>query len=100
MSLAVLVKPEAEADTREAYTWYEAKRPGLGDEFLLCLEAAIETARREPEACPTVHGAVRRAFTKRFPDGVFFVRESEVIVVHAVYHAARNPRGWQGRAES
>jgi len=67
MSRGLLVKPEAEADLAEAYAWYEEQRAGLGDDLLLCVEAAIDSARRSPELFPLVSGEVRRALTRRFP---------------------------------
>lgn len=99
MSLGLLVKPEAEDDLAAAYRWYEERRTGLGDELLLCVEAAIEAARREPERAPVVRGEVRRTLIRRFPYGVFYVVEPDRLVVLAVYHSGRDPRGWQRRAE-
>jgi len=95
--LGLLVKPEAEADLAEAYDWYEEQRPGLGDDLLLCVEGAIDTARRNPEMFPVVHGEARRALTRRFPYGVFYIVEPERIVVLAIYHSSRDPEGWQRR---
>lgn len=33
MPYSVLLKPGAEADTEQAYSWYEEQRLGLGEEF-------------------------------------------------------------------
>jgi len=41
---------------------------------------------------PEASGGVRR-----FPFGVFYVLEGEAVVVLAVFHASRNPKGWQSR---
>ncbi len=30
----VIYTPEAEQDVADAYSWYEAREPGLGEEFL------------------------------------------------------------------
>jgi toxin ParE1/3/4 len=97
VSLGLLIKPKAEEDLAEAYDWYEEQRIGLGDELLLCVESAIESARRNPELFPAVRRDVRRALTRRFPYGVFYVVESDRIVVLAIYHSSRDPRGWQRR---
>jgi hypothetical protein len=37
----LFVKPNAEADAMDAANWYNLKRDGLGNEFLLALEAKI-----------------------------------------------------------
>ena len=48
MSLAFVIRPEAESDLAGAKDWYDQHRPGLGDEFLLCVEEAFERIRRFP----------------------------------------------------
>jgi toxin ParE1/3/4 len=98
VSYRLVVKPEAEQDLAAAYAWYEGQRSGLGEELLLCVEAAIESARRNPELFPVVRANVRRALTRRFPFGVFYVTEPDRIVVLAIYHSSRDPKGWHGRS--
>lgn len=97
MSRSLLVRLEAEQDLAEAFGWYEEQRPGLGSDFLLCVEAALTQICRNPRAFPIVHRSVHRALLPRFPYGVFFVLERERVVVLAVLHAKRNPRRWPRR---
>lgn len=61
------IVPEAVADAREAYLWYEERRPGLGEEFLECVDACLERIRRNPELFEVVHEDYRRALVRRFP---------------------------------
>jgi len=35
----VIILPEAEGDLAQAYQWYEKQVDGLGNEFLLCVDA-------------------------------------------------------------
>jgi len=95
--LGLLVEPEAEADLAQAYDWCEEQRPGLGDDLLLCVEGAIETSRRNPEMFPVVHGEARRALTRRFPSGVFYLVEPERIVRARHLSLEPYPEGWQRR---
>ncbi len=37
MAAELTLAPEAEQDVAEAYAWYESRRPGLGEEFLIKL---------------------------------------------------------------
>lgn len=53
MSLTIVFRPEAEL--QEAYQWYESQRKGLGEDFLLCIEAAISSIQRSPEMYPIVY---------------------------------------------
>jgi toxin ParE1/3/4 len=97
MTRDIVIRPEAEADLAEAFAWYENRCPGLGSEFLLCVDAALNAMQRNPEMHATLHKDVRRALVRRFPFGVFDVVEESRIVVLAVFHAKRDPRGWQDR---
>ncbi len=49
MDANLVFAPEAELDIREAYGWYEERRPGLGEEFLSCVDACIQQVCRMPE---------------------------------------------------
>jgi toxin ParE1/3/4 len=98
MNLPLIITPEAEEDLAEAKAWYERKRKGLGDEFVLCVEAALNHIRRVPAAATEVYPGVRRVVVLRFPYGVFYRVDPDQIAVLAVYHSKRDPRGWQARA--
>ncbi|MCH7702928.1 MAG: type II toxin-antitoxin system RelE/ParE family toxin [Planctomycetes bacterium] len=98
MGRSLLIRPEARADLDEAYRWYEQQREGLGSDFLLCVEEALEKIRRTPELYPLVHKELRRMLIRRFPYGLFYLMEEEMIVLLAVFHARRDPKRWQSRA--
>ncbi|HLX64828.1 MAG TPA: type II toxin-antitoxin system RelE/ParE family toxin [Planctomycetota bacterium] len=98
MSLPLVILHDAEADIAEAKQWYEHKRQGLGDEFVLCLEEALDRICQFPESARVVLKSVRRIGVRRFPYGVFYRIESKRIEVMAVYHSHRDPRGWKERA--
>jgi hypothetical protein len=57
----VNIQPRAEAEADEAAAWYEAEQPGLGIEFLLELDAAIERAAETPLAYAPVFMDARRS---------------------------------------
>jgi toxin ParE1/3/4 len=97
MSLSVSIRPEAEVDLAEAYQWYEERRAGLGDQFLLSVEAILDAIQRHPESFPVVHKQVRRALLRRFPYAAFYAVGDEEIVVLAFFHASRDPKRWQDR---
>ena len=97
MSRRLIVRPEAEAELAEAFDWYEGRVPGLGSDFLLCVDAVLNAVHRNPQHYPRVHRVVRRALTRRFPYEVFFVEDDERVVVLSVFHAKRNPKRWQER---
>jgi plasmid stabilization system protein ParE len=71
MAADLVMAPEAEQDLAEPYAWYETQRNGLGQEFLSCVEACIETICRTPRMYPAVHNEYRRGLVRRFPYAVF-----------------------------
>jgi plasmid stabilization system protein ParE len=98
MIFHLIVRPEAEADIREAYLWYEEQRFGLGEDFLLCVEEGLAKIQRNPEMYPIVHKDIRRILIRRFPFGIFYIATSERLVILAVLHGRRDPKRWKDRA--
>ena len=97
MRRCLIVRPEAEVELTDAFEWHEDCVPGLGSEFLLCVDATLNSILRAPQQFPHIHRIVRRALTRRFPYEVFFVADDERVVVLSVFHAKRNPKRWQER---
>jgi plasmid stabilization system protein ParE len=92
VSLPLTLRPRAEADLDDAFRWYEARLPGLGEAFLRSADACFARIQRHPAAFIEAHPRVRRASLRRFPYGVFYVIREDRIDVLAVYHARRRPR--------
>jgi len=88
--------PQVDFDVEAAFAWYENKRLGLGQEFLAELRAAYDRLAEGPYRYPVLRGEIRRALLKRFPYGVYFAVQGEVVV--AVLHAGRDPAEWQRRS--
>ncbi|MDP2334885.1 MAG: type II toxin-antitoxin system RelE/ParE family toxin [Bacteroidota bacterium] len=93
----LIIKPSAELDAMNAANWYNSRRDGLGNEFLLALEAKFYTLRRNPLQYLCIYKNIRRALTERFPYGVFFIIENEVVYVLAIIHTSRSPKIWKKR---
>jgi len=67
MAAELIIVPEAQQDVDEAYCWYEDRRPGLGEEFLGCVDACLQEMCRMPKRHAKVHEEYRRALVRRFP---------------------------------
>ena len=50
MSLAVYIRPEAEADLKEAAAWYERQRDGIGQDLLDEAKSTFERISENPRA--------------------------------------------------
>lgn len=94
----VKVQRQAQVDAEEAAAWYEEQRAGLGIEFVLELDAAIERAAESPESYAQQYRAARRVLLRRFPYAVYFVHEPGQIEVFAVLHQHRAPSLLRSRA--
>lgn len=99
MTRVVRIREEAEAEILAAKRWYEDKAPGLGEQFLLCVEATMALVGRHPERFRKVHGQVRRALVRRFPFAVLCVVEADAVHVLAVFHGSRDPSQWHRRSD-
>jgi plasmid stabilization system protein ParE len=93
----VNIQPRAITDAERAARWYEARRPGLGSEFILELDAAIEKAAIFPAICALIYRHVRRVLLRRFPYAVYFTFDSSVIEVFAILHLRRAQENWSSR---
>ena len=97
MAVDFVLAPEAEQDVREAYDWYESCRNGLGEEFLGCVDAAIQRICRTPDFCAKVHAEFRRALVRRFPYAIFYEYTAGQVTVYCVFHTSRDPEKWRSR---
>ena len=87
----------SDADIEAAFEWYESEQPGLGMEFLDEVRAAYTRILEGPLKYQEFRAGIRRALTRRFPYGIYFSVEDDLIVVIAVLDTARDPAEWQIR---
>lgn len=97
MNVVLVFRPEFRDELAEAASWYERQRPGLGDEFLDCVNDSINRICLMPEFYTVVYRDIRRAIVKRFPYAVYYRIASSRVIVTAVFHSRRKPRSWQVR---
>jgi plasmid stabilization system protein ParE len=97
MAVELVIAPEAELDIEQAYSWYEGRRAGLGEEFLTSVDACLESIRRRPEMYPVVHEDYRRSLIRRFPYAVFYEHSETTVTIYAVFHTSRDPDKWRQR---
>ena|SRR5579872_6918444 len=97
MAAKLVLASEVGLDVSEAFAWYEARRAGLGEEFLSSLDAAIARICRQPLSYSMVHESYRRALLRRFPDAILFESEGLTITIYGVFHTSREPGKWRQR---
>ncbi len=93
----LFVRKAAQSDVAEAFSWYEARRNGLGHEFADEISAIYDTIEEQPLRFPVVLDDIRMAVVHRFPYLIYFVAVPRGISVIAVLHGHRDPQVWQRR---
>lgn len=88
---------EAERDVITHYNWYEDREPGLGEDFLRCVEACVLRIQRNPRLYPTVVDELRRALVRRFPFEIFYELAENSIFIYSVFHSSQDPKKWRAR---
>lgn len=97
MTKQAIFTPEADEDISESYVWYETQELGLGEEFLRCVEATIESIIRHPFLYQIEVDNFRRALVRRFPFEIFYEPKEESIIIYSVFHCSQDPIKWQNR---
>ena len=92
MTYSLRFLTEVEDDAIGGYVWYEAKSPGLGEEFLRMFYACAGDLARNSLMYRKVYGEFRRCLLRRFPFAIYFVVKDEQVVVSGLFHCARDPR--------
>jgi len=91
MKYGATVRPEAENDFKEAFSWYEDKRQGLGHDFLMQVDAGLKLIERNPKIYPPEYKGTRKHVIKRFQYKVVYLVEKERIIVLTVIHGKTSP---------
>ncbi len=97
VSFPLVLRPEARREFDDGFDWYERRRPGLGVDFAACVQQVLSRIAAAPERHALVLRDIRRATVRRFPYSVFYKVEPTQVVVLAVFHSRRDPKGWQVR---
>jgi len=88
----VVLTRHAASELAEGRQWYEQQRHGLGSEFVAEFRRAATLVAEHPRAAPRLARGYRRRMLHRFPYGLVYLEDHEVLLVVAVWHSARNPK--------
>lgn len=102
MSFTAQDHPEARAEYLDAVDYYDAQRPGLGDELIRRFEEAIEAVIQDPDAWPRVpewdgSPALHSHGVKVFPYRIVYYTTGEQVRIIAYAHTRREPEYWRQR---
>lgn len=97
MSLPVILRPDAEADVRDAYEYLEEARTGLGEQFAARLHDVLERIESMPQSFGIVWQDVHAVRLRKFRYVVYYVVTKDHVEVLAVMHGARDQSVWRSR---
>lgn len=81
----------AREDLVEGFGFYERGEQGIGDYFLSCLYADIESLRIFGGIHRRVYQNLHRSLSKRFPFAIYYTLEEDTVIVRAILDCRRNP---------
>jgi plasmid stabilization system protein ParE len=90
--MEVVLLLSAERDLQEAYNWVEEHRQGREHYFLQDVDSRLEHLKKFPLIGRLYRGRYRRLLIPRYPFGIFYVVESNRIVIHAVLDLRQDPK--------
>ena len=88
----------AQRELDDAFLWYSDQAAGLGQDFLDEIDRAVRRAATYPLAFSEITLGLRRCLLKRFPYGLIYGLDDDLLIVLAVAHLHRKPRYWIERA--
>jgi len=89
----------ARSEFREAVTFYNRQRGGLGLEFADEVKRTVERIIQYPEAWSLISERTRRCRVNRFPFGVIYQIRDDVLLIVAVMQLHREPNSWRDRLQ-
>ena len=84
-------------DILDAFTWYESQLNGLGKDFENCLEAGFDLIQTNPLLFQKRYKDFHIHFIGRFPFGIHYLIEGDLIKIFGVFYTSRSPRNWTKR---
>jgi plasmid stabilization system protein ParE len=96
--MKVIIHPEALTEFEEAAAYYEDHQPGLGEQFIVAIEAAIQGIIDFPDRWPVLEGRVHRRLVKVYPYGILYHFDGKSIYILAIMHSHRKPAYGQSRS--
>ncbi len=87
----------AEFELDEPIRYYDHQLPGLGFRLFQEVEAAVDRISLMPEAWTKIGEQTRRCLIKGFPYALYYVAESDEVLITALAHLHRDPEHYRKR---
>ncbi len=74
-----------------AYSWYEDRSIGLGEEFAKTISSYYKKIKKNPYQYHERESGFRAVVVHGFPYLIVFGIEDETITIYSIFHTSRNP---------
>ena len=88
---------EARKEFFGAADYYEEQVVGLGDVFIDEVEKVLDVIEQQPASGTKITKTERRFLVSRFPYGIIYSVDEDLITIFAVMDLRRNPGYWKSR---
>ena len=79
----------------DAINYYNTQRDGLGYEFAIEIDEGIQNIKLYVSAWQKLSTRLRRYLIKRFPYGIIYSYEDNIITVVSIMNLHQKPKNWK-----
>lgn len=91
MKYVMVLRGTAATDVLEAFFWYHAKNPALGDRFMGAFKESYDTIQDNPHGYQLRKGNFRHVVLSKFPYRVGYEIDGHEVFIYRVMHTSRKP---------
>ena len=91
MNFKLSFRNKAKLDIETAYRWYEDRRKGLGELFLLQLDRSLKVILEHPKGFERVHEEFRQYPVDRSPYVIIYRLLGKQLIIMRVFHTRQHP---------
>ena len=93
MTFRILFEGEAEAELKEAISYYDANSEALGDRFANEVRAMLHQASKNPQRFPFAGPTTQKIKMVDWPYSIYFtlLQDSGELIVVSVFEGAQDP---------
>jgi len=95
--LPIRIHPEAIAEGKEAWEWYEERNAAAAEGFIQELDRALGRISEAPHRWPPHEHGTRSFLLRRFPFSVIYRESKGSVEIIAIAHGSRKPGYWTER---
>lgn len=92
MKYELIISEIAEIEISDAYIWYNNQQLNLGARFKINLSETINNISKNPYAFQYRYSDIKIAFLHKFPYGIHYVVNENIITIISVFHTSRKPK--------